>query len=64
MKKFAKMAVAAAIAGMAVMTQAAPVLIDDFSVAGMVNPLQDLTSGDGGHHAGVTVLIDAQETVS
>ena len=48
MKKFAKMAVAAAIAGMAVMTQAAPVLIDDFSVAGIANPLQDLTSGNGG----------------
>ena len=31
MKKFAKIAVAAAIAGMAVMAQASPVIIDDFS---------------------------------
>ena len=47
MKKFAKMAVAAAIAGTALAAQAV-VLIDDFSVAGAINPLVDKTSGDGG----------------
>lgn len=47
MKTFAKMALAAAVAGLGFAAQAG-IIIDDFSTAGSVNPLRDLTTGDGG----------------